>query len=447
MNDTLISIIIRTKNEERWISSCLKAIMKQTYQNFEIVIVDNQSSDRTIQKAKQFNNIIYVDCLQYIPGYSLNLGIKASKGDFIVCLSGHCIPTNEYWLENLFRNFNDDEVGGVYGRQEPLSFTSDADKRDLAIVFGLDKKIQRKDSFFHNANSMIRRSLWEEVPFDETLTNIEDRIWAQSIVKMGYIIIYEPEASVYHHHGIHQDGNEERCKNVIRIIEEHTPGYIQNYFMESDRNIVSIIPSKGLPPKIKNKSLLEYTIESSLQSKYVVQTYVSTDNIEAADIARKHGADVPFIREAILSEDYVNLQQVYQYSLEKLEEQDIFPDLLVFLEPTYPFRPNGLIDEMITEFLKNGLDCLIAGKEEFRPIIQKSEDEFIILSEGLTPRNLGVENYIGLKGVCTIVLPDIIRKGGFFGENTGIFSIHSEIVHFEVRSENDISIAENILNN
>ena len=48
------SIIIRTKNEERWIVQCLKAVYAQTYNNIEVVIVDNESTDKTIEKTKNF---------------------------------------------------------------------------------------------------------------------------------------------------------------------------------------------------------------------------------------------------------------------------------------------------------------------------------------------------------------------------------------------------------
>ena len=50
MTQELVSIIIRTKNEERWISQCLDAIFKQTYKNFEIILVDNYSNDKTVEK-------------------------------------------------------------------------------------------------------------------------------------------------------------------------------------------------------------------------------------------------------------------------------------------------------------------------------------------------------------------------------------------------------------
>ena len=136
------SIIIRTKNEERWVVPCLKAVYAQTYKNFEVVIVDNESSDKTVEKTKIFKGIKYVNIKDYLPGKSLNAGIQASSGDYIVCLSAHCIPVNNLWLEGLVTMLEeDDNYAGVYGRQEPMSFSSPGDKRDLLLVFGLDKKI------------------------------------------------------------------------------------------------------------------------------------------------------------------------------------------------------------------------------------------------------------------------------------------------------------------
>ena len=144
------SIIVRTKNEERWIAQCLSAVEKQSYESKEIILVDNESSDNTVQIASNFDlkHINFETEDQFRPGRAINLGIENSDGEYIVIISGHCIPTNDKWLETLISNLQEDDVAGVYGRQEPLSFTSNLDKRDLAITFGLDKKVQIKDPFF-----------------------------------------------------------------------------------------------------------------------------------------------------------------------------------------------------------------------------------------------------------------------------------------------------------
>jgi glycosyltransferase involved in cell wall biosynthesis len=213
-----VSVIIRTKNEEKWITACLRSVYNQNYKNIEVIIVDNESTDKTLAKAQEFP-VKVVSIKDFLPGKAINDGIRASSGEYVVCLSGHCVPVNHDWLGSLVQDLDKKNVAGVYGKQEPLSFTSDLDKRDLLIVFGKDKKVQVKDSFFHNANSAFRRDIWDKYPFDEQVTNIEDRVWGEQIVAQNLNIIYEPNASVYHWHGIHQDLSPERAKSIVKILE------------------------------------------------------------------------------------------------------------------------------------------------------------------------------------------------------------------------------------
>ena len=130
------STIIRTKNEERWITPCISAIKKQTYKNFEIIIVDNCSTDKTVEKAKKLGVKKIINIKNYLPGKSLNLGFENSKGEYVVCISAHCIPKNKKWLESLIYPLDQNKLlAGAYGRQEPMNFSSNSDKRDLFLVF------------------------------------------------------------------------------------------------------------------------------------------------------------------------------------------------------------------------------------------------------------------------------------------------------------------------
>ena len=75
-----------------------------------------------------------------------------------------------------------------------MKYTSDVDKRDLLTIFGLDKKIQIKDTFFTMLTVPLEKK-FEKIPFNEKATNIEDRIWERKLFKRIQII-YEPSASV-----------------------------------------------------------------------------------------------------------------------------------------------------------------------------------------------------------------------------------------------------------
>ena len=79
----IVSIIIRTKNEERWITSCFEALLGQDYQDFEIIVVDNQSTDKTIEKIRQFPVEKIINITDYLPRKALILWTVCLPGCFI----------------------------------------------------------------------------------------------------------------------------------------------------------------------------------------------------------------------------------------------------------------------------------------------------------------------------------------------------------------------------
>ena len=114
-----VSIIIRSKNEEKWIGLCLESIFSQSYEDFEVILVDNNSTDGTVKKAKNWPvKLLKID--KFLPGDAINQGIRKSSGDIIICLSAHCIPTSKKWLSSLIKPLDDQSIAGVYGKQIPL---------------------------------------------------------------------------------------------------------------------------------------------------------------------------------------------------------------------------------------------------------------------------------------------------------------------------------------
>ncbi|MFA6238883.1 MAG: glycosyltransferase [Bacteriovorax sp.] len=442
----LISIILRSYNEEKWIGACLDAIMAQNYKNFEIILVDNNSTDLTVSKARQYP-VKVVNLKEFKPGYSLNLGIRESKGEYLVCISAHCIPTNEHWLGNLLKAFDTDKVAAVYGRQEPMSFTTDFDKRDLLTIFGLDKKVQWKDSFFHNANSMLRRDLWEKIPFDEEILNIEDRLWAREILKLGYCIVYEPEASVYHWHGVHQNQNAERCKNVVRIIEGlyREDGQLNTLDMKENLKVTALIPVKGEILKVDGVPLLKHTIDYLKKSKRVNSIVVTTDSKEYAELARSLGIETVIERDASLSKEFVDLMTVYQDAIIKMEKLKIVPDIIVPMEITFPLREASLIDDMIKTLVDEGHDSVIPVKAEFGSAWKKEDKHFEMLLDGFVPRKFKDPLWIGIKGLGIATYPGKILKGNIMSGNVKLFEVHNPLSSIELRNKDELALAAQLM--
>lgn len=82
-----VSFVIRTKNEGKFIGKVLGLLQKQTYQNFEIIIVDSGSTDRTLEAVKKFRvKLIKIKPQDFNYSYALNLGISNAKGIYIYAL-------------------------------------------------------------------------------------------------------------------------------------------------------------------------------------------------------------------------------------------------------------------------------------------------------------------------------------------------------------------------
>lgn len=224
------SIIIRTYNEENHIRNLLEAIEKQNYKNYEIIIVDSGSTDKTLDIVKKFNNIkiLEIETRDFTFGYSLNIGCKESVGKYIVCVSAHIIPTDNDWLSNLILPLKDNKFAMVYGRQIGNKQSKFSEKRDFKKFFSPKTKNYNLPIYYaNNANSAIMKDLWEKKNFDEHLFGLEDIDWAKYMTNNGYIIHYESKAVVYHIHQEewHQIFNRYRREAIsaVRIGLKHPP--------------------------------------------------------------------------------------------------------------------------------------------------------------------------------------------------------------------------------
>ena len=359
-------------------------------------------------------------------------------------MSAHCPPTDNNWLANLHRNLSDKSVAGVYGRQVPTRFSSPSDKRDLLNTFGLDKRVQIRDTFFHNANSMMRRSIWEQYPFDEHITNIEDRLWGQQVINAGYKIIYEPEASVFHHHGIHQDNRPDRAFNVARILEEHVsdfhPDSYGNPFDASDHEVCAIIPMRASQTNLAfEQRLLETSMNSIKASSSISRVIVATDDPKIASVARDLGADVPFLRPQEFSSAETRVDLVLQHYLDSLEADNYFPDVVLSLSVTFPFRPDGLFDSIVSYLLDGGFDTVIAGLPEFRSCWKLTNGSYREISPSIEPRHMRDPVFISLLGLACASLPHVLRSGHRIGSNVGIYQVDHPLAGVEAQNRDDLA--------
>lgn len=440
-----VSIIVRTYNEERWVGHCLGAIFNQDFDNFEVILVDNNSTDHTAEVAKRYpvSTIVKID--NFFPGKALNDGIRASTGNYIVCISAHCIPKDEQWLRNLYNNFDENEkLAGVYGCQLPLSYTSDADKRDLLITFGRDKKVQVKDYFFHNANSMFPRAIWDEFPFDEEATNIEDRIWGKQVIESGYQIIYEPSAEVYHYHGLHQHGSSsDRAKGIATILDkldEGSIGDLPQSLKPENANFVAVLPVLGECKVVDDINFLQRALDYLKTVKYINNIYVLTDNKIVSNLAIQNKVEV-ITRPDIIKDPNLPLEKVLQYTLKCIEAVNDFPEAIVYINYLHPFRPTKLIDELILKLQYEGLDSAFSSYVDFGNYWKESVNGgYSQVGDALLPRVEKHPLHRALYGVGCVTLTPTIRTGNLVGNKVGIAPLNNLLYALRLDDETPIEI-------
>lgn len=140
--------------------------------------------------------------------------------------------------------------------------------------------------------------------------------------------------------------------------------------MIHDRRVLAIIPargrSKGVPRKnirdLCGKPLVAWSIEKARRSRHVDAVLVTTDSEEIADVARRYGAAVPFLRPAELATDHASIYDVIRHALayyRDAEGQEF--DYTVLLEPTSPLREDDDVDRM--------LEALEARVDQFDAVV------------------------------------------------------------------------------
>jgi N-acylneuraminate cytidylyltransferase len=125
--------------------------------------------------------------------------------------------------------------------------------------------------------------------------------------------------------------------------------------------VLALIPARGGSKSIPHKNirsfaghpLIAYSIAAGLASELVSRVIVSTDDEQIAAVARKYGAQTPFLRPAELSQDHTADLPVFQHALEWLaDNEDYCPEIVVQLRPTSPFRRISHIDQAVYRLLE-----------------------------------------------------------------------------------------------
>lgn len=378
----LISIVLRTKNEEFWIGRFMEGLKEQlcTY-DIEIVLVDNGSTDHTVAKAQvMFDRLTLVTVDEYIPGAALNRGVEAATGDYIVCISAHCVPADTYWLTELLEPLKNPDIAAVYGRQIPMLTSNPKDKRDLWLTFGLDDKVQSRDPFLHNANAAYRRADLLRHPFSETMSNIEDRRWGNYELKHGRKIYYASKAVVYHDHGIHQSGCQDRLSGVIAMMDDlhQTFDQFEHYYGIKGGvvppSLCLIVPISDRYGDDDFHALNKHA--EGIKQRFADWTiFVMPSLREHADAAREHGFEVLDFRVDAKDSAVQPLVMDISKAVDSLTEQGVFFDYVGTFDIRRWIPSEDFLDRALSMIQSEQADAAIGAVHKPKPTFLSTTGE------------------------------------------------------------------------
>lgn len=227
------------------------------------------------------------------------------------------------------------------------------------------------------------------------------------------------------------------------------------------KNVVAVIPARGgskrVPfkniRKIAGKPLIAYTIEAAKKAKTLDRIIVSTDSKRIAELAKKYGAEVPFLRPKNLATDNAHTSDVIKHAVEYLERKERYPvHTVVTLQPTSPFRRAEDIDRCVKKLLKTDCDVVVTLREaRSHPLwtrklkgdisvpFFKTKKDYTLLESQQLPKA-----YENDGSIYATKKESLFRYNNIFGKDLrGI--VVNDLSSFDVDSLLDFFIAEEIL--
>jgi poly-beta-1,6 N-acetyl-D-glucosamine synthase len=204
----IVSIIVPCYNEEEVIIPSLKAVINQTYQNIEILVIDDGSTDRTYTLAKRFefdNGIRSLKVLSKENGgksRALNYAIQRAKGN-LICSVDADSKLDSKAIELLVHHFANPQIAAVAGSINVINTDTFITKlQALEYIQGLNM-VKNGQAFLKLVNiipgplGMFRKSAMEQVGYYSHDTFAEDCDITLSLIAHGYKIDFEPDAVAY----------------------------------------------------------------------------------------------------------------------------------------------------------------------------------------------------------------------------------------------------------
>ena len=449
-----VSVVVTAHNYAKYLSQCLDSVIKQHFQDWELIVVDDGSTDHTPEildrYQDQYPEKIKVLTLESVGlAKACNIGIRASQGRYVIRLDA-----DDYFDENILlveSNILDTkpDVHMVYPDYYIIS--KHGEILDSYRLTRVNDEVKLLDRSPLAAGAMYRRECYDAVGgYNEELKYQEDYdFWIRFIDKFNVYNVSLP-LMYYRKHGSSMSNNFSARMEARRYVKKK---FVSEKGYRGNKEIMAVIPAMGsfrnsekLATKaLHGKPVIAYTIEEALKAELIGRVIVSTEDQETADISKQYGAEVPFLRPLGLAKTSVPVDEVLRHLLQDLKKLENYePDIVVVLPYYTPFRKESHITEAVDTLLLYDTDSVIGVVSDISFHWKPGKD-------GLTPvgyqRRLLREDRETMykeSGSIYAVKAEILRFGGYLGNVIGHTEL-SPIESWRIESRFDFWVAERLL--
>lgn len=207
--------------------------------------------------------------------------------------------------------------------------------------------------------------------------------------------------------------------------------------MYKNKKIIAVIPARGgskrIPRKniklLAGKPLIVYAIETALKSSYLDRVIVSTEDKEIAGVAKKYGAEIPFMRPMELATDTATSLSVLQHAVRFLEKNENYkPDLIVLIQPTSPLILPEDIDKTIEQAVESNSNscttlCEIKERPEWMYLIGKNRTRIFLKQKIQKARIQDLPKIFRLNGAVYVIKRDILMRKNKILDNANLAAV------------------------
>jgi len=202
MTHPKVTIVLRSFNEGWALRETLPALRMQNYPNWELIVFDSGSNDGSVEMIRAARPKHFVALLphDYNPSRVMNQGMDLAETDTVIFLNADATPQGANWLRPLATAVQDHRTAAVFGRQIPRPGCAAVFAHDYERCFGERRESARWEHFFSMVSSGLRKDVWTQRGFLESMQYSEDDEYTRWCRAHGYDVVYCPESVVMHSH-------------------------------------------------------------------------------------------------------------------------------------------------------------------------------------------------------------------------------------------------------